>query len=280
MMAVPRWSPLRRLRRAGLALAATVAVAGALPAGASAGLVLEERTVSSSTRSFRALQVTDNTDLGDSLKIVVGSPGDLVQHIDLIHEGRNILNIPPGCMKSGSFNPGPPPYSRVTCPLADYDTLGVFTAGGDDRVEVIYSYQALTRHQIDSPDFAVFMNVFLGPGRDEFSTGDVLGGTDAVFGGKGSDLIDGGPANDLLVGGGGRDTLIGGDGLDTLDGGRGRDRLFGGGGRDLLLGGRGNDSLYGGSGIPDLLVGGRGKDRCVGQRRDRVAKCERVMVDR
>lgn len=109
--------------------------------------------------------------------------------------------------------------------------------------------------------------IYLGPGDDEYATGNSNGtstiygdaGNDDIDAGGGIDVINGGDGNDALDGGGGNDSLVGGDGNDTLTGGIGGDTEYGGIGNDRLDGDDGSDWLYGESG-DDYLDGGADPD--------------------
>lgn len=117
-----------------------------------------------------------------------------------------------------------------------------------------------------------------------------VGGSDALYGGKGEDwifagggddFVDGGTESDVIFGDGGADVIIGGKGNDVLngdsgggvdvalqggdvlDGGEGNDELQGDGGDDVLIGDAGNDVLRGGDGN-DILIGGTGNDVLIG----------------
>jgi hypothetical protein len=141
----------------------------------------------------------------------------------------------------------------VQCQAAPFNIVGFQLGAGADAVKAKGRYRAQGPEERRYVDLAVG----LGKGNDRFTGG---GGLNAVFGGEG------------------RDGLLGGARRDSMFGGAGRDVLKGIAGRDFLVGGRGNDRLYAGAGIPDLMIGGKGRDRCSGQRRDRVASCEKVVV--
>ena len=148
--------------------------------------------------------------------------------------------------------------TSVTCPIGDYDDLGLFTGPGRDLVTSNLSFQNLTRRQIFSSNIAVYMNANLGPGADVYRGGP---GTDGAFGGAGPDRLVGNGGNDVLDGGAGNDGLAGADGIDTLFGGKGHDRL------------------NAGPGVPDIMIGGRGPDLCIAHEgHDRVGGCERVRL--
>lgn len=102
--------------------------------------------------------------------------------------------------------------------------------------------------------------VFAGRGDDFVDGGN---GSNVVFGNGGADALLGGANNDVLIGdsGGGVDVAL--QGADYLDGGAGNDELQGDGGDDILVGGAGIDTLRGGEGA-DILIGGTGDDVLIG----------------
>lgn len=99
--------------------------------------------------------------------------------------------------------------------------------------------------------------------------GDLVGGSDSIYGGAGNDAIlggagddflDGGADDDVILGGAGNDTIFGGsEDQDFLSGGEGDDLIDGGSGDDDIMGDAGNDTLIGGDGM-DTLAGGEGDD--------------------
>jgi RTX calcium-binding nonapeptide repeat (4 copies) len=215
------------------------------PSTASAAISIKIEPVSSSTSTFRGLSVEDVDGVPDEIQVVTAfldipddSPDGYVDQIAVTSIAPILAPYPQGCYPpAGGAVPVNEPRYAITCENGLIDLVGIFTGAGDDIVTAdAWVYPDLGLKQIDSPRVPVFMNVFLGPGRDRFAFGS---GTDAVFGQAGKDRIAGGNSNDLLVGGGGA---------------------------DHVRAGYGND----------LMVGGRGKDRCAGSGKDRVTSCERI----
>ena len=122
-------------------------------------------------------------------------------------------------------------------------------------------------------------------------TGSIRG--DRLVGRRGNDIVSGLAGDDCLGGDSGGDRLSGGAGVDSISGGSGGDRASGGPGRDRVSGGSGNDRLGGGA-AGDRITGGSGRDRVSGnsgndrinvrdRRRDRVncgSGFDRVKADR
>lgn len=95
---------------------------------------------------------------------------------------------------------------------------------------------------------------------------DVLTGTagpDVIRGFAGADQIFGLGGSDLICANRGADAVFGGPKADTVSGGPGRDRLIGGTGGDVLRGKAGSDRLRGQRGA-DRLNGGLNRDSCKG----------------
>jgi hypothetical protein len=116
-----------------------------------------------------------------------------------------------------------------------------------------------------------------GRGRDRLEGGD---GDDRLNGGPHADVLAGGAHTDRLEGGEGADGLAGGRGVDRLAGGAGADRLAGDGGVDAHRAGAGADRVSAADGRRELVDCGTGRDRARVDRRDRVTRCEQVLVVR
>ena len=90
-----------------------------------------------------------------------------------------------------------------------------------------------------------------------------------IVGTAGPDALDGSSATDRVFGLGGSDTIRGGGGADALNGGAGPDRILGGDGSDVV---DARDRAR------DEVDCGRGFDVARIDQRDRVVRCERVIV--
>jgi Ca2+-binding RTX toxin-like protein len=114
-----------------------------------------------------------------------------------------------------------------------------------------------------------------GRGRDRLEGSD---GDDRLNGGPHADVLTGGAHTDRLAGGEGADGLTGGRGVDRLAGGAGADRLAGDGGVDVHRAGAGADRVSAADGRRELVDCGIGIDRARVDQRDRVTRCEHVLV--
>jgi hypothetical protein len=206
---------------------------------ASAMLNVTIEPVPSKTTTFRALRVEDVTGGPDRIILrtvardVPTAPGGYIYFYALTSSAGFVSQLPQGCYAGIPRELPNEHRPTVACDYGTFDLIGLFTGAGRDRVSVesTMRYPNLSWKQIFSPNVPVFMNVFLGPGRDDFGGGD---GTDTVHGGAGKDVIWGDNSNDLLLGGPGSDRLHGGDDNDLMGGGRGKDRCFGSG-KDRVL---------------------------------------------
>jgi Ca2+-binding RTX toxin-like protein len=106
---------------------------------------------------------------------------------------------------------------------------------------------------------------------------------------KRSDIMTGTNRADDMLGRGGMDRMRARGGNDTIDGDEGRDvirgrlgndRIKGGDGRDKIYGGAGSDTIFTGGVFIDLVDCGPGTDSAFVDSRDRVVRCERVVVER
>jgi RTX calcium-binding nonapeptide repeat (4 copies) len=228
----------------GLACAVVTLLASAPAAEGTLQVTIEP--ISSQTTTFRALHVEDVTGVRDLIRVQTASfealgPESAREQMAITDPAGFADPLPPSCFRAPPFAlPGGDTTPAITCANGSFDLVSIFTGPGDDIVTSTgWLYPFLSWKQISSPSTPVFMNVFLGPGRDSFGEG---GGTDLVNGDAGRDLIYGGSSNDILVGGPGADRLVAGPG-------------------------------------DDLLLGGHGRDHCVGSGRDRGGSCERVKFE-
>ena len=128
-------------------------------------------------------------------------------------------------------------------------------------------------------------DTLIGNARRNFLQGGP--GSDTLVGGGGPDVLEGaiedhgtrsGTRPNRLLGGAGGDCLLGGGGGDSLRGSDGADTLSGEGGRDSLRAGAGRDYVFARDLTRDLVDGGADADRATIDRRDRVARVERLVA--
>lgn len=220
-------------------------------ANANASLGLTETTISSSTRTFRALQIDDLAGGPNAVRLGRAYGGETT-HFSIDDPVAGVANVPAGCRLDTTVK-------EVECPFASYDTIVVNAGGGNDNVSSHLELANLQLKHLISSNRVPPLIIRLGAGNDVF-----YGDDDA-------------PTSAAVLGQGGRDRIDGNDGNDLLVGGPGRDRISGGGGRNILFGGPGQDSLTGGStGGGSFMLGGPGRDRCgITSGKDRVRSCER-----
>jgi hypothetical protein len=230
-------------------MVAMAAFCAAVATQAAASIALSEVPFPSKTKTFRALKIEDVTGVDDKLQLNLDEVRD--GFFGVAARGGFTGSVPSGCE---------PSRYGVQCPLADYDTLLINTAAGNDKVSYrIPSRRVRRRAILQSPNVTPFVNAVLGAGNDRWSSS-----------GKGSLFLDGGA---------GRDALEGGDSDDVLSGGPGSDGIRGGGGANFMLGGGGGDRIAAGGRIPDIMLGGKGRDLCKAiLPRDKVGGCERVTL--
>jgi Ca2+-binding RTX toxin-like protein len=128
-------------------------------------------------------------------------------------------------------------------------------------------------------------NEVFGQGRTDVLTGSSAGdnfhaGTDIdiLFGLAGDDCIHGERGDDQISGGDGNDLLDGDSGDDRLKGDGGNDRIVGGRGYNRYSGGDGADTIYARNGRAETVECGPGRDWVKADRKDRLRRCERVLL--
>jgi Ca2+-binding RTX toxin-like protein len=179
---------VRTMRRA---LWLAIALAGLLPAGASAATVVRQGdgmlvyTASGAVKNHVDVQGSDD----DNTITFYTSAGDP-------------MNAPSGCSPSDLYG-----GDVVTCTMPT--AIRVELGAGDDDANI-------------SDGIPVPVALSGGPGADWLDAGDEPAVLD---GGTGEDKLVGGQGDDVLRGGDGNDTIEGKDGKDRIDGGAGDDLL-------------------------------------------------------
>ena len=204
---------VRTMRRA---LALAVALAGLVPAGASAATVVRE---ADGTLVYKASTSTVENHVG-----VQGSDDDST--ITFYTSSGDAMNAPAGCTPSDLYG-----GDVVTC--ATPTAVRVELGPGDDDAYV-------------TDGIPVPVTLRGGPGADWLEAADERG---VLEGGTGEDKLVGGEGDDLLRGGDGNDTIEGNDGGDRIEAGAGEDLLAPDGyehaNADVVDGGPGFDRIEG-----------------------------------
>ena len=276
-----------------LALAAYLAIGGALPAQAATGCwsaapLLTVRIAPSSTNAIFSVNGSDDIVVSNvvgctgpypdiyTMDIVVDGTGATDEtitfvdplanwpstevNVDLGDENSNgdriVLQGTPDSETFGTTDP-----VDVATSIEHWTLLGL---GGDDML-----YGTDTD---DTLDGGTGDDVLWGYEGNDTIAGGSGSGVDTVYAGYGDDTVTGGDGNDEIWGwygddtidaGTGSDTVYAGYGSDTVTGGTGVDWLWGWAGNDMLSGGDGADYLYGGVN-DDRLYGGAGDDELYG----------------
>lgn len=168
---------------------------------------------------------------------ISGTAGDDLIQIRRLRDEIEISSIydpildplPPGCRRHDT--------NVVYCDARRFDAIHVFTAGGDDNVNL----DARTVFE-----FETF--VLLEEGADrarETGVAPPAANRVAAAARDRPDFFIGGPGDDTIRAKRGRDIIRGSDGDDNLSGGAGADRIFGDAGRDRCSGGPGRDRVRG-----------------------------------
>jgi uncharacterized repeat protein (TIGR01451 family) len=268
----------RRARSAVVALAGIVALAVAIPGGASAVVGATDLQL---IKSDSADPVVDNANFTYTLRVRNLGTNDAsdVTVTDTLPTSVDFVSVTPtagSCDRQGR---------KVTCELGQLNADATATVtivvqakktGNTSNTAEVTSPEDTSAGNNTDTESTLVQNKATGkkpkgpscaaPTIEGTSGNDVLTGTagpDVIRGFAGADQIFGLGGNDLICANRGADAVFAGPKADTVSGGPGRDRLIGGTGGDVLRGKAGSDRLRGQRGA-DRLNGGLNRDSCKG----------------